>query len=250
MARLASAEAPPPFCASDAARFTLSVVDPAFAPYFLTPSAPGVDTFGVDPKPTPSIPSAALIPAPYFPSRAAAILRAAEVEAPPPARFAAVTLALRRELDVVLALKLAPPPSARGAGNVAFATSSICPRKCGVWPISLSRSSTYSLKFSTRKSIPVRSTSLRVGLFWYFSENALLHSSRSALSLLYRASSFVNFATVTDDGAPVFPIISARRRARLSSCSFIFLFVARSSISSGVSSSLDWSMDIANLDVP
>ena len=134
MARLASAEAPPPFCASDAARFTLSVVDPAFAPYFLTPSAPGVDTFGVDPKPTPSIPSAALIPAPYFPSRAAAILRAAEVEAPPPARFAAVTLALRRELDVVLALKLAPPPSARGAGNVAFATSSICPRKCGVWP--------------------------------------------------------------------------------------------------------------------
>ena len=71
-------------------------------------------------------------------------------------------------------------------------------RDAGIWDIqygrtiSLSRSSTYSLKFSTRKSIPVRSTSLRVGLFWYFSENALLHSSRSALSLLYRASSFVN----------------------------------------------------------
>ena len=137
----------------------------------------------------------------------------------------------------------------RGVGSVALATSSIWPRRCGVWPMSLSRSSTYSLKFSTRNAMPVRSTSLSVGRRRYFSLNALDHSSRSARSLLYRANSFVNLATVTALGAPVAPIISARRFVSFASCSFMRRFVARSSSSSS-SSTLASKERYTSLSVP
>mmetsp|Transcript_4927 Transcript_4927/g.19735 ORF Transcript_4927/g.19735 Transcript_4927/m.19735 type:complete len:491 (-) Transcript_4927:404-1876(-) len=180
--------------------------------------------------PAGSIPSAALTPAPYLPSRAAAMRRATLLESPRSADPKPFTELMEGLFTT------------RGVGSVALATSSICPLKCGVWPMSLSRSSTYSLKFSTRNAMPVRSTSFNVGLRAYFSLNALDHSSRSARKRLYLASSAVNLATVTELGAPVAPMSSARRLVNLASCSFMRRFVARSSSSSSSSTlaSKDW----------